>query len=347
MKKILITGGAGFVGSNLSLRFKQSWPDADVIAFDNLKRRGSELNLPRFKAAGVRFVHGDVRMPGDLAEVGTVDLIVDCAAEPSVLAGSNGSPRYVIDTNLTGTVNTLELARETGAALLFLSTSRVYPVDPINALIYNETETRFELEQREGVSEKFTLEGARSLYGASKLASELLVTEYRATYGIKAVVNRCGVLTGPWQMGKTDQGVIVAWMAAHYFGTSLQYIGYGGSGKQVRDILHVDDLFDLLKMEVSDLDRFDGQLFNVGGGREVSVSLRELTAICQEVTGKTIPVSSTVQDRPNDIRVYLSDCRKIQEFCGWSPKRDVRQIMSEIHLWLQQNEASLKSVLIG
>lgn len=346
MKRVLVTGGAGFVGSNLSLRFSELYPNSEIVALDNLKRRGSELNLERFKKAGVRFVHGDVRNPSDLAEAGPADLIVDCAAEPSVLAGTNGSPRYVIETNLNGTVNILEHARTSGAQVLFLSTSRVYPIDAINQVSWKEAESRFEWSIK-GISEDFPMTGARSMYGASKLASEMLVEEYRASYGLKTVINRCGVLTGPWQMGKTDQGVIVLWMAAHYFGSQLSYIGYGGSGKQVRDILHVDDLFDLIKVQLADIDRYDGGVFNVGGGKEVSVSLRELTALCQEITGKTIPVNSVKEDRPNDIRVYLTDCDRIKKLSGWHPKRSVRQILGEIHDWLRDNETSLKKILIG
>lgn len=346
MKKILVTGGAGFVGSNLSLRFRESFPDTEILAFDNLKRRGSELNVERFKKAGVKFVHGDVRSYSDLDELGSVDLVLDCAAEPSVLAGTSGSPRYVIETNLNGTVNVLEFARKSQAKIIFLSTSRVYPIEPINKIAFNETETRFEWNS-DGISEDFQMEGARSIYGASKLASEMLVEEYRASYGLKAVINRCGVLTGPWQMGKTDQGVIVLWMAAHYFNSKLAYIGYGGSGKQVRDILHVDDLFDLLKIQLSDIDKYNAGVFNVGGGRKISVSLKELTAFCQEITGKQIAVDCVREDRPNDIRVYLSDCKKIGNLSGWSPKRTVTQILEEIHEWLKINESSLKKVLIG
>lgn len=346
MERILITGGAGFVGSNLSLQFARHYPQTEIVAFDNLKRRGSELNLDRFKRNRVRFAHGDVRVAADLEELGQFDLIIDCAAEPSVLAGASGSPRYVIDTNLTGTINTLELARASKARLLFLSTSRVYPIDPINALPYREEESRFEL-QGNGINEAFPLSGARSIYGASKLASELLVEEYRAAYGMQAVVNRCGVLTGPWQMGKTDQGVIVLWLAAHYFKKSLQYIGYGGSGKQVRDILHVDDLFDLLQIQLGDFTTYDGQIFNVGGGRDVSVSLRELTKGCQDVTGNVIPVTSVKEDRPNDIRIYLSDCTKIRELSGWAPTRDVTRILSETCAWIQENAASLEKVLFS
>ena len=346
MERILITGGAGFVGSNLSLRFASQYPKAKVVAFDNLKRRGSELNLERFKQNKVDFVHGDVRVPSDLLELGAFDLIIDCAAEPSVLAGSQGSPQYVIDTNLTGTINTLELARRSAATVLFLSTSRVYPIEPINQIEYIEEDSRFEW-QISGINEQFPLAGVRSIYGASKLASELLLAEYRAAYGIKAVVNRCGVLTGPWQMGKTDQGVVVLWMAAHYFRKQLQYIGYGGTGKQVRDMLHVDDLFDLLQIQINAIEDYDGQLYNVGGGREVSVSLLELSRCCQEITGNTVQIGSVTADRPNDLRVYLSDCSRIQQQSGWRPKRGVDQILTEIYQWIGEHESSLLKVLFS
>src|SRR5712675_1234223 len=249
MQKILITGGAGFVGSNLALRFKQARPAAEVIAFDNLKRRGSELGLPRLRRGGVAFVHGDVRVREDLLSVGAVDLIVDCAAEPSVLAGLDGAPDYVIQTNLNGTIHCLELARRVGADIVFLSTSRVYPTAAINALRYAETATRFVMTDVQdvagasghGLAETFPLAGSRSIYGASKLASELLLQEYRAAYGVRAIVNRCGVLTGPWQMGKVDQGVVALWVAKHFFRGHLAYVGHGGTGKQVRDLLHVQD----------------------------------------------------------------------------------------------------------
>ena len=132
--RILVTGGAGFVGSNLASFFKRDRPDATVVAFDNLRRRGSELALSRLRAAGVEFRHGDVRNAEDLAEAGDFDLMIECSAEPSVHAGYGASPAYVINTNLTGTINCLEAVRRCGAALVFLSTSRVYPIAGLRAL---------------------------------------------------------------------------------------------------------------------------------------------------------------------------------------------------------------------
>src|SRR5205823_4167681 len=143
-----------------------------------------------------------------------------------------------------------ELARRHRAYVLFLSTSRVYPVAGLRALALEELDTRFELAAAQpdpgasphGIAETFALDGARTLYGSTKLAAELLIEEYRDAYDLRAVIDRCGVIAGPWQMGKVDQGVFTYWMLAHHFGRPLTYIGFGGSGKQVRDLLHVDDL---------------------------------------------------------------------------------------------------------
>ena len=197
-KIILVTGGAGFVGSNLSIKLKADYPSSRVIALDNLKRRGSELNIPRLRSNNVEFIHGDIRNKEDIEQIGQFDLMIECSAEPSVLAGYNESPAYLINTNLVGTINCLEAIRKNKADIIFLSTSRVYPVDALNQLPYDERETRFDLTKKskttgvsvEGISESFTLNGPRSLYGATKLASEILLTEYVDMYGIHGIINR-------------------------------------------------------------------------------------------------------------------------------------------------------------
>jgi CDP-paratose 2-epimerase len=129
VERILITGGAGFVGSNLALAFKRDRPSATVIAFDNLKRRGSELALPRLRAGGVEFMHGDVRSMDDLASAGPADILIEASAEPSVHAGYGGDPSYVVHTNLFGAANCLEFARRHGSDFVFLSTSCVYSIE--------------------------------------------------------------------------------------------------------------------------------------------------------------------------------------------------------------------------
>lgn len=351
--KYLITGGAGFVGSSLAIRLKDKYPHSKVIALDNLKRRGSELNLPRLRQYSVEFFHGDIRNKEDLAGIGGVDSIIECSAEPSVLAGYDSSSDYLINTNLLGTVNCLEFARVCKASFIMLSTSRVYPYRTINTLNFFETENRFELSDDQeaqgcssaGFTEDFPITGVRSLYGATKLASELLIHEYADMYGLNVVVNRCGVLTGPWQFGKVDQGVVVLWAAKHFWNQELSYIGFGGQGKQVRDILHVDDLFRLIDIQLNNIEKINGEVFNVGGSREVSVSLKELTQLCQQYTGNTIPLSSVMENRPADIRIYLTDNSKVTKFTGWKPKITVENIIEEIAVWIKNNKKQLEGVL--
>lgn len=353
MKSLLVTGGAGFVGSALALKFKLAYPSCKVIVFDNLKRRGSELNLPRLRNAGIEFVHGDVRNKEDFDVLPPVEAIIEASAEPSVLAGLGSAPDYLINTNLSGTVNCLNYARQHGAAFVFLSTSRVYPINQIDRIQITEAATRFEVSSEQhlngispaGLAEAFPLEGYRSLYGATKLCSEYIIQEYHHFYNLRTVINRCGVLTGPWQMGKVDQGVIVLWMARHFWKQPLSYIGFGGEGKQVRDILHVDDLFDLVNYQLKHLEQVNGLTLNVGGGRDVSVSLQELTSICQRITGNTVLIDSQPENRQADIALYLTDNTRVNELTGWSPKRSVEQIAVDVYDWLQANEAQLKPIL--
>ena len=145
--RVLVTGGAGFVGGNLVVALAERHPDWEIVALDNLMRRGSELNLPRLREAGVEFLHGDVREPADLEAAGAFDAMVECSAEPSVLAGF-ADPSYSVQTNLLGAFNCLERARAEEAFVVFLSTSRVYPVAPQLELALEEAETRFELSRR-------------------------------------------------------------------------------------------------------------------------------------------------------------------------------------------------------
>jgi CDP-paratose 2-epimerase len=348
---VLITGGAGFVGSSIALALRRRWPQCRVIAFDNLHRRGSELNLPRLSEAGVRFVHGDVRFQADLLELPErPELIVECSAEPSAQAGYGGSPEYLMETNLSGCFHCLELARRVKADFLFLSTSRVYPVEKLNSLRFEESETRFVLldgqalpgASAHGISEEFPLDGPRSLYGMTKLASELMVREYAAAYEFRCVINRCGLIAGPWQMGKTDQGVVSLWMAAHYFRVPLRYIGFGGAGKQVRDMLHIEDLCDLVLEQIEHIDLYRDQVFNVGGGAENSLSLREMTRLCRELTGNAVPIATVPDTRPADVRIYLTDLRRISAVRGWRPSRDVSALLADIHGWLRSNEECLR-----
>jgi CDP-paratose 2-epimerase len=353
MSRLLITGGAGFVGSNLAVSLANRHPDWEIVALDNLYRRGSELNLPRLEEAGVEFVKGDVREPEDLGRLPELSALIECSAEPSVMSGVDGDTGYLVHTNLTGAYNCLELARRDGAFVVFLSTSRVYPVAPQVELALEETATRFELAFEQalpgvspaGLSERFPLDGARTLYGATKLAAELLIEEYRTGLGVPAVIDRCGVIAGPWQMGKVDQGVFTHWMLAHHFRNPLTYIGFGGRGKQVRDLLHVEDLVDLVERQLLDRDAWDGRTVNVGGGRECSLSLLETTAICQRLTGSEVPIAPVEETRPGDVPIYLSDCSRLFGLDEWRPRRGAEQVLADIHQWITADEERIARAL--
>ncbi len=351
--KILITGGAGFVGSNLSLMFKKTNANTTVIAFDNLKRRGSNLNVERLLAGGVNFVHGDVRNKEDLVDVGSVDFIIDCSAEPSVSAGYEDGTEYLINTNLVGSLNCIEVARSYAAGLIFMSTSRVYPINALRSVGLEEEETRFTLADVQqlpgvgpiGIGEEFPSIGSKSLYGASKFASEVMALEYSEAFNFPVVVNRCSNIAGPWQMGKVDQGVASLWVASHFWKRKLSYNGFGGTGKQVRDFLHVKDLFDLVQRELSVIEKISGSVFNVGGGIANSLSLAELTEICREITGFKIPVGKTPQSSDVDVPYYVSDNRRVCGATGWQPQADNREIIGDIYEWLVRHRDDLKNVL--
>jgi CDP-paratose 2-epimerase len=350
--RILLTGGAGFVGGNLAVSLAERHPDWEIVALDNLMRRGSELNLPRLREAGVEFVHGDVREPADIAAAGDFEAMVEGSAEPSVLAGF-ADTSYSVQTNLLGAFNCLERARQQEAFLVFLSTSRVYPVAAQLELQLEEAETRFELIASQpiagagpaGIAEDFPMTGARTLYGATKLSAEHLIEEYADAFGLRAVTNRCGVIAGPWQMGKVDQGVFSWWLLSHLFGRPLSYIGYGGSGKQVRDLLHVDDLIDLVDQQLGDPKHWSGVTANVGGGRQGSLSLLETTALCRELTGNEVPIGAEPENRPGDVPVYLSDCSRLHSLTSWRPSRGPRDVLADLLAWSAAHEDELRAAL--
>ncbi|MGZ5432598.1 MAG: NAD-dependent epimerase/dehydratase family protein [Thermoanaerobaculia bacterium] len=353
--RMLVTGGAGFVGGSLARSFLSE--GHDVTLFDNLRRRGSELNLAALAAEGARFVHGDVRTPADLDALdGSFDVLIEASAEPSVHAGMSDSPRYVLDTNLGGALNCLEFARTRCGALVFLSTSRVYSIEALRSLPLEELPTRLDFDgaapgrpvgvSADGIAENFGSEGPRSYYGASKLAAELLCQEYGAHGGLRVVVNRCGVIAGPGQFGRSDQGVFTLWVARHFFGRPLRYTGFGGTGLQVRDLLHPDDLTDLIRTQLGAWNRVAGQTFNVGGGRTGSVSMQELTALCREVVGREVPVESDPTTAAVDVPWYITDHSKVSKLLGWAPARNPRRIVEDVAAWIAQNAKALENLIV-
>lgn len=352
--RILITGGAGFVGSALARYFSGATGNT-VVVLDNLRRRGSERNAVGLARLGVEFVHGDVRSPADLEAVeGKFDVLIEASAEPSVQAGMGGSPRYVLDANLVGAINCLEFARNRCGGVVFLSTSRVYSIEPLTRLPLAESATRLDFAgpstiagvTTAGIGEGFPTDTQRSYYGASKLAAELLCQEYAAHAKLPVVVNRCGVIAGPGQFGKTDQGVFTLWVARHHFQRPLKYTGFGGKGLQVRDLLHPDDLCALLDAQFGAWNKVSGETFNVGGGREGSVSLQEYTAMCRAAVGRETAITEDAATSPVDIPWYISDHAKATRLLGWAPRRRPETIVQDIATWIRANEEGLAGLIV-
>lgn len=354
-KRILITGGCGFVGSNLAVDLMSRGHEVTVL--DDLSRSGAEILLEkRILSRGIKFARGDVRVSGDLNGLKEeFALLIECSAEASVLAGTQGQEaRRLLDINLQGAIHCFEWARERRVPVLFLSSSRVYPYDKLNACRYLERETRFDLaEGCEGVSSRgvraeMPLDGVRSLYGASKLCAELILREYAAAYDLPAIIDRCGVIAGPWQLGRIDQGVFTYWLAQHYFKKPLNYIGFGGAGKQVRDLLHVQDLAELVAKQVEcltgDKPAFRGEVFNAGGSCFSNLSLRETTDICAELTGNSGVIGSVPETRPADVIWYITDNGNTGQVFGWKPERSSRKILEDTFHWLRDHETDFEKL---
>lgn len=349
-KNVLITGGCGFVGANLADYLLER--GFGVTCFDNLSRSGSEILRKNITRKGGMFVHGDIRALEDLNRLSSgYDVMVECSAEPSVLVGAQGADaHFMVRNNLVGSLNCFEWARTRSCGVVFLSTSRVYPYDYLSSAHFVEHENRYEYCDNKaglsvnGVSVDCPLKGVRSLYGATKLSGEYVLGEYAKNYSMPAVINRCGVLAGPWQLGRSDQGVFTFWLARHYFQKPLKYIGFGGKGKQVRDLLHIADLCDLLGKQIDGLDDLHGDVFNVGGGRDVSLSLRETTEICESLTGNRVCAEGSTEERPADLCWYVTDNGTTLERFNWAPKRSAHDILRDTYDWLRKHEVEFASV---
>jgi CDP-paratose 2-epimerase len=337
--KIFVTGICGFVGSVIARRIREVLPDSEVFGLDNLSRAGSEMNR-RLTAFGIRTWHGDIRSASDLESLPPVDWVIDAAALPSVLAGidNRSSSRQLVEHNLFGTVNILEYCRRSNAGFILLSTSRVYGIRPLCELPLKIEEKRFvprfskiEVEgiSSGGISEEFSTAAPVSLYGATKLASEVLALEYSDSFGIPVWINRCGVLAGAGQFGTAEQGIFSFWLHAWHSRESLRYIGFGGRGLQVRDVFHPEDLADLILRQVRNSETKLDRICNVGGGIEHSMSLLELSEWCTERFGPHEVISDTI-DRRFDIPWLVLDSTRARFVWNWKPRRSLLSILAEI-----------------
>ena len=336
--KILITGICGFAGSTIAEELARL--GYQLFGLDNLSRAGSELNLARIKGCGARFFHGDVRNASDLDSLPVVDWVIDAAANPSVLAGITGqvSSRQLVEHNLLGTINVLEYCKRSAGGFVLLSTSRVYSIAALAGAPMDVVNDGFVPRQREisltgwtdrGINEDFTTQPPLSLYGNSKLASELLAQEYAAAFGLPVYINRCGVLAGAGQFGKPDQGIFSFWIHSYCQKRPLKYIGFGGHGYQARDCLHPRDLVPLLHNQMQSSGKHAGEIINVGGGIANSLSLAQLSQWCLRRFGPH-PVGSDKVPRPFDIPWIVLDSSRAERIWGWRMATPMEQILNEI-----------------
>ncbi len=345
--KILITGICGFAGSVIAGTLQARREGLDIWGLDNLMRPGSENNRHRLKASGVHVVHGDVRAASDFEPLPDVDWVIDAAANPSVLAGVDGrsTSRQLVEHNLQGTLNLLEYCRSRRSGMILLSSSRVYSIRELNAIPIRAGNRGFQFDEgapcpsgvtAEGLKESFSTAPPISLYGSTKLASEVMAIEYAETYGFPIWVNRCGILTGAGQMGTAEQGVFSYWLHAHAARKPLRFIGFGGTGHQVRDAFHPVDLALLLETQMDYTGGVDSRIFNVGGGRSNAMSLAQLTDWCDERFGKH-EVEADPAPRRFDIPWLVMDSNRARARFGWAPGKDLDRILGEIAVHVKEN----------
>jgi CDP-paratose 2-epimerase len=338
--RILISGICGFAGSTIARQLAAEGRGYEISGLDNFIRPGSEGNRDELKRLGIKLVHGDVRAASDVDALPPCDWVIDASANPSVLAGIDGqsSSRQVVEHNLGGTINLLELCKRNHAGFILLSTSRVYSIAPLASLPVVATEGAFRPGPTGlpdgigplGVSESYATSAPISLYGATKLASETLALEYGYAFNLPVFINRCGVLAGAGQFGRPDQGIFSYWINSHLRRRPLRYIGFGGTGHQVRDCLHPNDLTPVLTAQLgAPRTAACDRIVNLGGGVDSAMSLRQLTDWCDDRFGAH-PVAKDPAPRAFDIPWIVLDASRAGKVWGWKPKTPVLAILEEI-----------------
>lgn len=335
-KKIFITGGAGFIGSNFA-RHRILMGD-HVTIFDNLSRRGAESNLEwiRTETSGshFEFIKGDVRDYEHLASViGSHDVVVHLAAQVAVTS-SVTDPAHDFGVNAAGTFNVLESVRQSGTIplVIYASTNKVY--GEIENIAVEEEEQRYRFsELPQGVSETQSLD-FHSPYGCSKGCGDQYVRDYSRIYGFPTVVFRQSCIYGQRQFGVEDQGWVAWFIIAAVLGKPISIYG---DGKQVRDVLHIDDLIGAYDQAIERVLRPGGEIFNIGGGPQNAIAIwREFGPILEEIHGERIPI--TYGDwRPGDQKIYISDISRAKEVLGWAPRINVKDGISRLYRWVTDN----------
>jgi CDP-paratose 2-epimerase len=325
--RVLITGVCGFVGSALARCLLDRVEGIGVSGIDNLMRPGAETNRARMEQLGVGFIHGDLRSASDIAGLPACDWVIDAAANPSVLAGLSGTggSRRLFEHNLGSLGNVLEYCREHKAGLVLLSSSRVYSIPALAAIPLRVHNRAFTIDPaaplprgltQNGIGEEFSTAAPVSLYGATKLASEIMALEYGEAFDFPVWITRCGVLAGAGQFGTPDQGIFAYWVNAHLRRRPLRYIGFDGAGHQARDAFHPRDLAALLVAQMRTARSGGQRVYTAGGGPANTMSLAQLTAWCDERFGRHVPAADPAPRRYDIPWVAMDNTSAARDF-GW------------------------------
>ena len=346
MSRILITGGAGFIGCNAAKRFMDRGDR--VVVVDNLSRKGTNLNLAWLKergggGGGFDFIQADIRDAEAIREaIGRdrdLDAVLHLAAQVAVTT-SVTDPRADFDINALGTFNVLEAVRwaSSDPIMVYASTNKVYGGMEDVAVV--ERNGRYAYEDLPGgVPESRTLD-FHSPYGCSKGAADQYVRDYARIYGLKTTVFRQSCIYGYRQLGVEDQGWVAWFTIAAVLGKPIVLYG---DGKQVRDLLFIDDLVDAYVLAVDHPDRVSGEIYNFGGGPENVLSLLELLDMLKALNGAD--VERSFDDwRPGDQRVFVSDITLAERKLGWKPKVGAGEGVRELHAWVVENRGMLEKI---
>jgi CDP-paratose 2-epimerase len=335
--KIIVTGGCGFVGSNVCEFLKNL--SLEVVSVDNLSKIYSKLNLKRLKNSNIKNYNIDVSDKNKFIKLNyKSDIIIDCCADPAV-ESSRTDILNNINNNLITTYNVLEKAKKDNSKLIFISTSRIYPIkdsrQKFNIFLKKKNKNLF--------NEDSNIIGPKTIYGFSKLASEMLIKEYNYAFNIDYIINRCGLITGPWQFGKVEQGLVSLWLWKHLNkDNNLYYKGYNGSGNQIRDILFINDLCELVYLQIKKFKKIKNQTFCVGGGIKNSVNLKQLTKICEEITKNKLKIKHDLDTSVYDIPFYITSLDKVKKYYSWRPKTELRMGLHAILEWMKKNYTLIK-----
>lgn len=332
----LITGGAGFIGSNYVHRLLKH--NEKVTILDNLSRVGAPINLEWLRAThgkgSFNLIVGDVR-DANLVEdvVRQADVVIHLASQVAVTT-SVLNPREDFEINALGTFNVIEAARRSGRdpVVVFASTNKVY--GGMDDVPVKESATRWYYENLPGGCPETQPLDFHSPYGCSKGAGDQYVRDYARIYGLRSVVCRQSCIYGPRQFGVEDQGWL-AWMVIAAI-TGRQISIYG-DGKQVRDVLHVDDLLDAYDAAITKIDQVKGRVYNIGGGSENVISVwSEFGPMLEKLLGKPIPVTRA-DWRPGDQKVFVANIRKAERELGWKPGIKVEEGLKRLFNWVLEN----------